>query len=144
DDLREQGARRIARDAREQVRCADRLDERCRGERAARLFGEDRCVVESGARAAERLGHADADRACLDQVLPESRIEAGRFRSPHALGARLGGKEVREGALEELLFFGETELHGGDFLEWWGDRSRESSPEASRDTRMSLSDCEKS
>src|SRR5262249_34595916 len=91
----------------------DRLDERHRRQRAARLFGEDGGVVQTGTGTAECLGHADADRARLDQVLPEARIESGSLRNAHALGARLGGEQLREGVLQELLFFGETELHRG-------------------------------
>ena len=63
---------------------------------SARLLGEQHGVEERRPRAARVLGNANADRARLDEMLPQRLVEARLLSGPYPFGARLGGKQLRE------------------------------------------------
>ena len=104
---------RRAAAARERERRERVAEERHRHRAAAELLGDERELEQLEARAAVRLGHREARDADLGEPLPERGhgLALAVEDRAHRLRRALLRDEAAHRVLEQLLLFGEGEIH---------------------------------
>ncbi len=99
-------------------RLHDGLEQRHRGQRAARFFEQQAEREEAEALAAVLFGGGEADQVRLRELAPELAIEAGSglvlVDLSQSVEARAGSQDLGGQLLSDLFFFAELEVHGLD------------------------------